>query len=315
MPGAAPAQPFLHVPILLEASLPRPRGMWFVPAMISLLILTFVSAYFSSKSSAYKAIVDAFSMLLMIGIIGAMMFVMYLTVRRQREERAQVEAIEELVQLRRWQQAALMLQRILSQPTISPSGRVQFLFFLASVLARYNRFDDAIAVQNHLLENVDLDASTDFALRLGRAMAMLREDHLFDADRAISELRRDVNRATDPSQPEAEAPVSGGLALIEIYRDVKTGHANEAIATFNRTQNALRQQLGHRVADAHGLLAKAHDFLGDSQQAQLHWERATLLSPILELTRRYPELASIATKYQIATAPPEAIGTSMEVAA
>ena len=300
---------FLDVPYLLEASQPRARAAtWFMPGLITLLVLTLVSAYFSSKSASYRAIVDVTSGLLMIGIVIAMMLVMWNTVRRQREERAQVEAIEELVQLRRWQQAALMLQRALSQPTVSPNGRVQFLFYLASVLARYNRFDDAIAVQNHLLEEVDLDASTNFALRLGRAMAMLREDHLFDADRAINELRRDVSRATDPSQPESEAPVSGGLALIEIYRDVKTGHANEAIETFNRTRNALREQLGHRVADAHALIAKAHDFLDDSQHAQLHWERATLLSPAIELTRRYPELSSIAAKYQTAGAPPEALG-------
>jgi len=161
-------------------------------------------------------------------------------------------------------------------------------------------------VQDHLIENVDLDPSTVHALRLGRAMAMLREDHLFDADRAISELRRDVSRAVDPSQPDEAAPISAGLSLIEIYRDVKTGHAAEAIELFNRTQQVMRQQLGHRVADAHGLIAKAHDFLSDAQQARLHWERATVLSPAIELVRRYPELSTIATRYTASIAPPDA---------
>jgi tetratricopeptide (TPR) repeat protein len=230
-----------------------------------------------------------------------------LTVRRQQDERARIDAIEELVQLRRWQQAAAMLQQALSRPTVSPAGRVQLLFFLASVLARYNRFDDAIAVQNYLLEHVDLDPTTQHALRLGRTMAMLREDHLFDADRAINELRRDVSRAIDPSQPDAAAaPVSAGLALIEIYRDVKTGHAAEAIELFHRARQPLREQLGHRVADAHALVARAHDFLGDSPHAQAAWERATLLSPVVELLRRYPELSAIAGKYAAATAPRDA---------
>jgi tetratricopeptide (TPR) repeat protein len=312
--AAQPVAPFLDVPHLLNASQPRARGAWFAPGIATLIVIVFVSAYFSSKSATYKSIVDAISALAMIGVVIAMGFVMWATVRRQQGERSRIDAIEELVQLRRWQQAAALLHQTLSQPTVSPNGRVQYLFFLASVLARYNRFDDAIAVQNHLMEEVDLDPSIVHALRLGRAMAMLREDHLFDADRAINELRRDVSRAVDPSQPEAEAPVSAGLSLIEIYRDVKTGHAAEAIEIFNRTQTPMRQQLGHRVADAHALVAKAHDFLGDSDRAQSHWERATVLSPPIELIRRYPELSSIADKYSAAVAPPEAQAAGEAVA-
>jgi tetratricopeptide (TPR) repeat protein len=188
---------------------------------------------------------------------------------------------------------------------------VQALIFLSSVLARYNRFDDAIAVQNHLLEHVNLDPSTAHALRLGRAMAMLREDHLFDADRAISELRREVSRATQATAAEEEPPaptpptVSAGLALIEMYRDVKTGHPDEAIEMFNKTLPSLRRQLGHRVSDAYALAAKAYDFLGNAPEAQSHWTQATLLSPVMELKRRYPELSLMLEKYEPATAPAE----------
>ena len=306
--GAGTTPPFLNVPYLLEASQPRARGSWFLPGIAVLLFLAFGSAYLSSKSAQWKQAVDVISGLMMIGITIAMGVLMWNAVRRQREERARIEAIEELVQLRRWQQAAAMLRDALSQPTVSPIGRVQYLLFLASVLARYNRFDDAIAVQNHLMENVDLDPSTLHALRLGRAMAMLREDHLVDADRAISDLRRDVSRATDPSQPQAEAPVSAGLSLIEMYRDVKTGHAAEAIEMFNRTLPAMRKQLGHRVADAHALAAKAYDFLGDSLNAQANWERATVLSPQIELLRRYPELNSLGSKYRASVPPASEIG-------
>jgi tetratricopeptide (TPR) repeat protein len=188
------------------------------------------------------------------------------------------------------------------------------MIFLGSVLARYGRFEDAIAVQKHLLDTVNLDPSTQHALRLGRAMAMLREDHLVDADRAINELRRDVSRASasansaneDGGATDGDVPVSAGLALIEMYRDVKTGHPDEAIEMFRRTLPALRRQLGHRVADAYALAAKAHDFLGNEQQAREHWEKATLLSPPSELLRRYPELTSLPAKYQPALAPPEA---------
>jgi tetratricopeptide (TPR) repeat protein len=303
-----PAPEFLDVPTLLERSRPNPRGAWVWYALGGFLVVVIGSAAMSRQSGAMAQLVNVLSALIMLGLIAGLMLFTWLTVRRARAEHQQLEAIEELIQLRRWPQAGAVLTFMLSQPTRTAAGRVQALIYLSSVLARYNRFDDAIAVQNHLMENVELDPSTLHALRLGRTMAMLREDHLVDADRAINELRRDVSRSVDPSQPEAEAPVSGGLALIEMYRDVKTGHATEAIEIFNRTLPMMRKQLGHRVADAHALAARAYDFLNDPANAQLNWERATLLSPAIELTRRYPELSGIASKFIATISPPEAVG-------
>lgn len=297
---------FLDVAWLLEASQPRGRIAWMGPGVGLFLLVVLVSAVLSSRSSEMKSMVDLASSLVMVLTFIAMAFVMWNAVRRQRDERRMLEAIEELVQLRRWPEAATALQQLLSRPTRTPYARVQGLIFLSSVLARYNRFDDAIAVHNHLLEHVNLDPSTAHALRLGRAMAMLREDHLFDADRAISELRRQVVRAAASSDEVAEEPVvSAGLALIELYRDVKTGHPDEAIAMFNKTLPSLRKQLGHRVSDAYALAAKAYDFMGQTREAQSHWTQATLLAPAMEMQRRYPELASMIEKYQPAAAPGE----------
>ena len=101
-------------------------------------------------------------------------------------------------------------------------------------------------------------------------------------------------------------PESAGLALIEIYRDVKTGHPAEAIEMFETKLPSLTEQLGHRVADAYVLAAKAYDLLGRSDDAQATFEKATLLSPLAELARRYPEVESLETKYQPALAPAEA---------
>jgi tetratricopeptide (TPR) repeat protein len=253
-------------------------------------------------------------MLLLLAAMGVLMSV---TVRRQRAERLQLESVEELVQLRRWQEAAMMLQALLSRPTRTPWARLQGLIYLATTLARYNRFEDAIRVHNYLLDHVHLDPATTHALRLGRAMAMLREDHLVDADRAINELRRDVSRVADaierenlesetPQSSVEPPPTSAGLALIEMYRDVKTGHPAEAIEMFETTLPALRKQLGHRVSDAYALAARAYDFLGKTESAQAHWQNATLLAPAVELQRRYPELSVMTQKYQPATAPAEA---------
>lgn len=285
---------FLDVPLLLERSQPRLTAGWFWYAAGAFMLLVLVSSYVSSQSAVLEGFVRVLSGIAMVGVFAVMMAVTWLAVRRQRGEMQQLEAIAELVQLRRWPEAAFVLRGMLSEPTRTPAARVQGLIFLSAVLARYHRFADAIAVQEHLLDHVNLDDSTAHALRLGRAMAMLREDRLFDADRAIAELRRIKQGAP-----------SAGLALVEIYRDVKTGHPDEAIDMFDSTLPAMRDQLGHRVGDAWALVARAYDLLGRDAEARRAFERATALGPVVELLRRYPEVAPLAEKFAPASAPPE----------
>lgn len=290
---------FLDVPQLLERSQPRPRGQWLWVATGAFLLIVLISTYLSSQSGPMARLVSVFSGLVMLGLIAAMAILTWTTVRAARSEQHQLESIEELIQLRRWGQAAGVLDHMLSRPTRTPAARVQALIFLTTVLSRYNRFDDAIQVHNHLLDNVLMDEGTSHALRLGRAMAMLREDHLLDADRALAEMRRNLRDvSSDPENPDREPVESAGLALVEIYRDVKTGHAAEAIEIFDKKLPALRQQLGHRCGDAWGLVAKAYDMLGREDDAQRAYENATALTDRLELERRYPEVASLATKYR-----------------
>ena len=301
--------PFLDVPMLLEQSQPRRspvRGLYMVGLFIMVVL---ISALFSSQSAEAAGIVRLVSGLAMIGVMGSLFLYSWHIAKQHRAEQFQLEAIEELVTLRRWPQAAILLETLLNHPTRTPHARIQALIYLAGVLARYHRFDDAIAVQNYLLDNVPMDDPTAHGLRLGRAMGMLREDHLFDADRAIADLKRRIGRETstdaaDPSLPQV--PDSAGLALVEMYRDVKTGHPTEALESFQSRLDVMRRQLGHRVADAWALAAKAYDLLGQTDQAQKAFENATLLSPFGELARRYPEVASLPEKYRAAVAPKEA---------
>jgi tetratricopeptide (TPR) repeat protein len=284
---------FLDVPRLLESSLPKPRPAWLWYALLAfaLLILTTTSA--AGQNPQIQLIVRFFGGLAMLGLVIGMGWFTSHAVKQQRKEQQRVEAIEELVQLRRWNEAAAMLDAMLSQPALAMGARLQALIYLANVLARYHRFADAIAVQNYLLEHAEFDPATAHAIKLMRTMAMLHEDQLVDADRALSDLRR-------------EAPDSAGLALIEIYRDVKTGHPAEAIDLFHAKAPALRAQLGHRIADAYAIVARAHDLLDQNDQAAAAFEKATLLAPAEELYRRYPEVAVMRDKYPAAPAPTEA---------
>ena len=288
---------FLDVPAMLESSQPRGRVglLWY--ALGAFLLVVLGATVLGRASDTGRQIVEALSALVMLGVVAGMMALTVLTVRRHRADQQEVEAAAELVQLRRWPQAAFVLEQVLSRPARTNTLRSQALVYLASVLARYHRFDDAIAVFNHLLDNDLVDPSTAHGLRLGRVMAMLREDHLFDADRALAELRRTVSSA---------GVESAGLALVEMYRDVKTGHPDEAVQIFEDKLPVLRDQLGHRVADAYALAARAYDLLGRTAEAQDAYTRATLLAPLIELHRRYPEVEKLAGRYQPAPAPPEA---------
>jgi hypothetical protein len=313
-----PQPTYLDVPTLLEQSQPRPGGVRLWQAFGVFVLVVLVSAFLSSRGGHLAAVINFFSYLVMLGLIGAMILISRSAFNHARDEQLQLECIEELVRLRRWPEAATMLDRLLGRPTRTLQARVQGLIFLTGVLARYNRFDDAITVQNELLDHAPLDPGTMHGLRLARAMAMLRADHLFDADRAISELRRHVTRAgramsdelsgsTDvPQAEQTPQSLSAGLALVELYRDVKTGHPAEAIELFKSTLPALREQLGHRVADAHALVARAFDLLEQPEPAQTHYRNATLLSPAVELHRRYPETQALAGRYRPADAPQEA---------
>jgi hypothetical protein len=228
-------------------------------------------------------------------LIGGMLAYGMVTASALRRERARIQAIDELVQLRQWDSAALGLRALMSRPMRSMVGRIQSLIFLVSVLGQRGRYADAISVQEYILNNVRMDEGTTFGLKLGRAMAMLHDERLFDADRAINDLRR--------SAPGGERGAeSGGLTLVEIYRDVKTGHPQEAIDILHKRREPVRDQLGHRAADVFALAARAYDLLGNETEARLWYARATLLAPAKELNR-YPEVRILAKKYPATVAP------------
>ncbi len=287
----------LHIDVrtLLHSSQPRPHQSWFGYGLAAFAIIVLLSAWLSSQYKAWQTAIEVISPLLMLAVVAGTILLTNTAVARRRAEMKQLEAVEELMQLRRWPEAAMMLEGMLSAPMRTPQGRAQGLIFLASVLARYHQFDDVITVQDHLLEQIRFDDGTDYALRLGRAMAMLREDHLVDADRAMSELRR--------LTPDRD---SAGLALLELYRDVKTGHPEEAIQVFDKALASLREQLGHRMGDAYALVAKAYDMFSRESEAQQMYNKATLLEDPVELERRYPEVASLRSKFQAAAAPSDA---------
>jgi tetratricopeptide (TPR) repeat protein len=289
-----PSETFLNVPRLLEASAPAVRTSWFWYLAGTLLLIMMLSSYLTSRLAHAQQLIGAISTLSLLGVVLAMMAAAWMAARAVQREQSHLEAIEELIQLRHWEQAAGMLEALLSKPVRQPQSRLQGMLYLAAVLGRYHRFGDAITVYDILLRGIGSDVEGAFGIKLARAMSQLRDDRLFDVDRAISELRR------APGAGESAA-----LALVEIYRDVKTGHPQEAAALFAEKRPVLRRQLGVRLADALALAARAQDMQGNEAEAKSLYEEATLLAPEVELARRYPEVAPLVGKYPPAMPPGE----------
>jgi tetratricopeptide (TPR) repeat protein len=289
-----PPAPFLDPSRLLDSSRPLPRISLTWWAGAGFVVVVLVTLLIGNKTARAQELVSVIWAGATLVLMGALFGFSFYTVKRFRSDQQRVERIGELVQLRRWPEAAVAVDQYLTSPARTHGFRAQALVYLSSVLARLHRFEDAIAVHNQLLEEGTLDEGSAATVRLARAMAMLREDHLFDADRAINELRR--------------GPLAGsaGLALVEIYRDVKTGHPAEATELFEQKREVLRDQLGHRVADAYALAARAYDLLGREAEARSAFQSATLLAPVAELLRRYPEVEKLTGRYPLAAAPPEA---------
>ena len=251
-PAANTGPAFLDPKGLIEAS----EGQRFVPPAWPVLFIVMALVVASASLSGPDA--GAAQAAVVVGLIIA--WTVHAAIRRSfgrgiAAEIQAVNAIEELVQLRRWMEAADLTQRVLSRPMYIRERRLAAMVCLASLLTRYHRFTDARVVHEFLLSDSAFDSNspTAHSIRVARAIGMLREDYLVDADKAMGDLRREVNRARDEVRRHrgveaANEVQSAGLALLELYRDVKTRHYEEAVVGFERSRPVLRDQLGMRVA-------------------------------------------------------------------
>jgi len=283
---------FPDVEQLLEASVPRPRVPW-VGLAVGVSVSMLVVAAFTGGGGEGGSGVSLFASTVAAGMLLVLPLILRWTLSDVRAEQAAVAGLAELVQLRRWPEASAGLINLLSRPMRAMQLRSEALVYFAAVLARYHQFAQAIELQTYLLDNEFVADGTAYGLKLGRAMAMLREGQLVDADQALSDLRRSGPRD------------SGAFALVEMYRDVMTGHAEEALELFHKRLPVMREQLGHRLGDAFALAARAYDLRGQTAEAANAFSQATLLAPVVELCRRYPEATRLLGRYEPSPAPAE----------
>lgn len=212
----------------------------------------------------------------------ALMFFGYFQSRKSRVEMMSLETAGELIQLRQWTKAEELLRSLLSSPMRNPQSRLQALAFLIHVLNRCQRYSDALDVYDHLLGQQRIDDSSIYNLRAGRAMALLRDDRLYDADKAIGQLRQTGAEDAPP------------LIMLQLYHALKTGRLDDLVEIYARRVGHLKTEMGPKAADAHAFAAAAYFQLGDAERAERCWTLATLIAPPVEWVRRFTELNRVA---------------------
>jgi hypothetical protein len=241
--------------------------------------------------------------------------------RRVRDEERQVDAAELALRLGQFDPAAIAVSKALSMPMLSPLNRVRALGVYVGLLSRFGRYEDvAHAVEAVLADGVPVSMVA--PLRAARVYAMLRDDRLVDADRALTELRRmsagswagdqHGDDAMDDAGETLGARAKALAMLAEAYREVRTGHADDLLARHAQRRPVVVSHLASRVADLDAMVAWAALRMGDESRAEGLWKLATTLTPGEELVRRYPELSDVARRFWSAPIPPEATSSGVD---
>ena len=313
---------------MIEAS--RPGGGYrrlglFVPLAWVLVL----AAAVTQRSGAEQAVIS----LVAIGMTLGVSLLLRAGMAAGGREQQTLAQMEDRLALKHTPAVAAAATQLLARPMRSPENRLRAILLLATALARLDQQEDAIALYDQLLDHERVGGPGAAIIRVARAMALLRADRLFDADRAISDLRQRLKRpaafqrpiaavAVDYSEDAADQPAGlidagerpelpgddrqlfAATRLVELYRDIKTGHAEDALTLFETDRDALRDALGHRYAEVLGLTAAAHHALGHYEKAAEAFAAATTLLPAVELVRKYPELNALSDHYSPTPPPP-----------
>lgn len=231
--------------------------------------------------------------------LGALAYAMFWSAQMAaefRREAREVRAASEAESLGRQQEVELLLCKLLSGPMLSPLHRVDVLWLYIAALHKRGRFADVCVTAERMLAE-GVPASMVAALRGARAHALLREDQLVDADRALTELRR-------------EDVAGDGVAetlyrLLGMLRDVSNGHPEEALSTYREYRDTSLALMGSRASSADALAAAAAHALGRREEAQAYWYRATVLESAGELVAKYPVVRGVSEAYEATPVPAE----------
>jgi len=196
-----------------------------------------------------------------------------------------VRHVLELTALRRPHDAVSVAWHLIPNLHRWPELHVQGVLLLGANLMTLRQWDAAIEAQTYLLDHLPAQHPTAHLLRAQRAMGLLREDRLADADSELRALQRaDVDGLT-------MSIVKLGLLM----QRVKTHHDADALAeAASDDPHQTFAPIGTEAAYGYGMLALASHRTQQPDQAQRWWHDATMLLPAEHLIDAMPEFAPLA---------------------
>ncbi len=218
-------------------------------------------------------------------LLGGLVVWLHGQKRKMFEAQRGVRGVLELTALRRPRDAESVAWHLLPDLQRWPDMHVQGVLLLGANLMALRAWEPAIEAQDYLLDHIPEDHPTAHLLRAQRAMALLHEDRLVDADTEIRALRR---------APLDDPTAAALAALAELYQQMKTNHHADALAQAEHEDpRRTLAPLGGEAAHGYALIALAAHRSDRPTEAGNWWRAATLLIDPDRLIADMPDLAAL----------------------
>jgi tetratricopeptide (TPR) repeat protein len=188
----------------------------------------------------------------------------YLSVRlkARRALEARVREVHELALLRRWDEALRGSWRLLPDLYGTPDLHARTVLAMAHCLDQVGGYDASLVAYDHLLQRVPRDHPAALSLRLQRAMVLLGNERLSDADDALRALRGAL-----PAAPSEGSPIHAGYRWASLLQHASTHHFEDALAEEPGLIEALRP-LGVEAGYGYALMAYCRWTLSQRSQGK-----------------------------------------------
>jgi tetratricopeptide (TPR) repeat protein len=215
-------------------------------------------------------------------------------VRTARTLEREVTGLGEQAMLRRYRAALRRAWMVLPWLVHHPSLHGRTVAALAQSLDDLGAYESAIAAYDHLLEGMPEQGPPTMHLRISRAVAALRADHLADGDETLRKVRGAID-------PYLGSPIGAAFRMAQLIQDVRTHHYADAL-DFEPTLLDDLRPLGVEAGFGHALMALCcqaarsetpRDTERQRALAQRWWQRARTLLPEQTLLNEFPELSPL----------------------
>ncbi|MAG17035.1 MAG: hypothetical protein CMJ21_03095 [Phycisphaerae bacterium] len=285
----------------LDAHPPRSPSRW--AAWAPLMAVGFVVSIAWQIDAGWANVLP---WLVVLGVI----VVSEMRVRRVARLTDELAHAQELALQHQWLPTLQLAWRLVPALSGMPQLHGRSVALIAHVFDRLRCYESALAAYDFLLQRMPAEHPAAVHLRVQRAITLMINDQLVDADDALRRLRGDIELLGD-------AGASAAYRLAQLVQEVLTFHYDHAVACADELLDALRP-LGIEAGYGHALVALSWLNVARSQhgadrdatndqstsglsstaehayaQAAKWWSTATLLMPVSQLIDRFAPLRAL----------------------